>query len=214
MSIFDDIASATDDVLSYVLRPVRSLVRKGLHVVAGWTSNVFHDVGSAWDDLSSAAHTLEHGIGVFATNSYHALAHLVTVTIPDTVRWAARELAHLGDALGSWVAAFARDLAHAVDKAWHDLQAGLSWFYDHVVVPIERRVAAAEHYLAHEVHDVVELVLHPTRLVQVLADATFAAVPTVAVEVGTPLARWLRRSAVRDVTDVAHEVEAILSAVL
>jgi hypothetical protein len=214
VSIFDDITDATDSVLSFVLSPVRSLVRKGLHVVAGWALNIFHLVGRGWDDMVSGANNLIHGVTDFYHATYRGFVHLFKVTIPGVIHWTEGHLAHLAASLEHAAASLAHAIAHEAVKAWNDLMDGLSWLQHHVIDPIEHRLASAEHFLAHEVHDAVDLITHPTRLFEWIWQGMLAAVPDLARDLTAPTVRWFRHSAAPDAVEVAHGIESVLVALL
>lgn len=214
MSIFGQIDDATDTVLSFLLRPVRSVIRAGAKVVAGWAKNIFGLVSDGWDEVTAGASALSHGFATFPGAVYHGLYHLVRIVVPGVLDWAGGEIYRLGHLIVHYADIAANAVARLEHKAWTDLQRGIRWLYLDIIAPVADRVSFAEHYLFRDVRAVVELVTHPARLVEHLWDAGLSAVAELTHDLLPPTLRWLKHSAARDVVDAAHGVEAVIAAML
>lgn len=214
MSILRTIDDATDSVLSFVLSPIRAVIRRGLRAVASWALAIFHLVGNAWLVVSTGALLLGQGLTDLAESTLHALTWLTRVALPALAHWAAAELHRLGVALGQLRADVLAGLHLVATAARAELHDALVWVERNIIDPVERRLTAAEHQLYGDVRTVADLVLHPRRLLTYLLDAALADVPGLAETVARPALGWLRRSGARDIAAFATDLERIIAAVL
>lgn len=213
-SILGDVDDALSGALAFVLRPIRSWVRKPLHIIVGWALNVFHLVGRGWDDMVHGGSALVHGLASFPGATYRGFFHVLHVTIPNLAHWAAGKLHDLGVSLAHEALRLGKDIVHAVTKAWNDLQDFGDWLSSHIIAPILHRLGAAEHYLSHAVHDAVELVLHPGRLFEWLWNAGLSGAVELTHDLAPPTLRWFKNTAAKDTVQAAHALEAVLTAML
>ena len=214
MSILSDIDDATSSALSFVLSPIRALLRRGLRTVASWAVGIFHLVGAGWVIVAHGAVALTRGLAELAENTLHVLTWLTRVVIPAVERWAAGELHRIETLTRTLAAQLLSDLTRVATAAANDLRAGLSWVEHTLIAPLEGRLLRAEHELFGDVRAAVDLVLHPQRLIGYLLDAALSDLGHLAGQVGTPVTRWLRRSAGKDVVEFALDLERVLSAAL
>ena len=214
MGIFGDIESATSGALNFVLSPLRSLLRRGLHTVAGWALDIFHLVGGAWDRMTDGAWSMWHGAADLAESVYHFGGRVVGVYLPDLLHWAARNINRVeGLARG-----FAVDLFTEIGRAEHLagqlVDGALHFVQTNLIDPIENRLGQLENTIGAQIGPALDLLLHPGKLIEVLGSWVLDHVIDTLDALGGPVFRWFRRSAVHDAVTVAHEIEQLISAVV
>lgn len=214
MGIFDDIDNATSDALSFVLSPIRSLLRKGARVVASWALGIFHLVGGAWDGMVSGAWSLLGGLESFTGSVINGIGRLVHVYLPELLHWAARNINRVEGLATGFFATLWREVGRAETLAAEALSSGLRWVEHNLIDPLIGRVLAIEHDIASVIGPAVDLLLHPGRLVATVGEWVLSHVLDTLDALGGPILRWVRRSAVHDAKTVAQEIEHLIASVL
>ena len=207
-SVLDSIGnwiSGAADSVKHLAEGAWKTVKSLFHFVTG----VFSHVGDAWRAIYHALDAVGGSVGNVLTDVYKSLRQVILHTVPDAVNWAVRKAvayAKKGVLLAERIAATAlRKTGHFL----HGLINSVASEARHLFRIVSHAVNDVAHWVGKYGNRVVNLVLHPSRLVAWILPHLLLPLLRFMIDQAKPVVRFFMRVAFKEIGTLASEIESV-----
>jgi hypothetical protein len=193
---------------------VRTWVRDLVSGLYGFLHMIFGDVGTAWDNLQTAALNLWHGLERFSRYVSEAFSVLFRVVIPHVIRDYLTRIATVLKYARDIFDYVVREIARVVHLISASIQSLWQLVLRDVYRPLLASLTSAWHWITHEGAIVWFYVSHPDKLTDLLWQHLIAKLEREAWNVSALLGKFFLSLVIRNLKRLALLIEDILDAVL
>lgn len=166
--MLDWIKKAWGSAIGVIPDAIRDWVYQQIYAVMSFVGTIINHVASAWETMWHFATALEQAFVTFGHSVYNLFYHLLKVSIPNVISWAARYFVRVEGWAWGWIKTLLGYIEDAKNYLLQRIADAITWTVQNIWAPLAADIAVIKKRITEWAYTAWWYVTHPQNLADLL----------------------------------------------